>query len=80
MESVSLDFLRNVMQRRRNAEMWRPKSCQWIDGIHTNPICGTPVVEGKPYCPAHAARAYKPAVAKGEEGDQIVLSSKGEGQ
>ena len=41
----------------------RPKTCQWIDGdVLLNEdwsYCGEPVEEGKSYCAAHCARAYR---------------------
>lgn len=49
---------------RRDASLWRVKTCQWIDGDprgHSHEpglMCGCPVEDGKSYCAEHARRAY----------------------
>ena len=47
-----------------------PRTCQWIEGdpaIDTA-MCGAASVQGKPYCAAHAARAYLVARSSAGEG------------
>lgn len=44
----------------------RHRECQWPLGEPRDPgfrLCGVQIPRGKPYCPAHSAVAYAPAVA-----------------